>query len=195
MGQFALIVSNGTTRAIKGIAVRWGVMNPQNQVDWTATKVDRLSDGSGRAIVRPAGAIIATPSGFVPTDAGTQSVVVTTSFTPKPLIGLRAQARLMVLVDTVILEDGRVLGPDASGLVDEIQSRHRAAQELLAEIAAFKNDPKAINRRLSTISSEGINASTDLKTRSKVRLARRLLRSEDVLAELIPLAEEPLLRR
>jgi hypothetical protein len=151
--RYDVLLTNNTERDIVGVGAVW---TPEGGRSYTVVsdsfgsmnKPPVVPFGTNKPpIVARRGQAVLTPDGFGRTD-----------FVPTgtPTVGLRERPhpefdnayRVTINVDAVIFDDGQVIGPDKSGLVDSINGRVVAIARISQAVQKAKNEGQDITAAL-----------------------------------------------
>lgn len=209
---FALLLTNSTGQPIVGLTIRWTVNSGERTgiYDARTDAFGQIAPGSGSSM-RANLPIPGRPAPSSPTLVGSyayaQGVVVDSAerllvapglFVRESIarergrpesasgmpVPIRTATAISVSVDTVILQDGTVLGPDVSHTVDAIQQRQaeiNAVVEAVQKAEASGQDGVNALREIANSRLSPQRGGPSLEQRS---LARRLMMSPDWKAQL-----------
>jgi hypothetical protein len=166
--NYSIVLKNESSKDIVGVAVRWVMTSRTGQSRTTMQSFDSFGTSvAARQPVIPAGTeLIATPNGFqhvrVISRGGLISGfsaaggVSTFGFGRGQLVridDLDLAQHVTAMVDTVIFEDGRVIGPDESHLVDYINAMDAALKTLVRNVRDAISNGRDLDELLRNIAS------------------------------------------
>lgn len=212
---FALLLQNSSGLAVVGITIRWAAKSPERSGVYVSSTD---SFGMGARNASSASFIVPVPGqapaqqnrllgsswsgaeGSV-LDSGERMIVAPGLFlreTPKDRSGLngwsgmpdafRTAESVTASLDTVILSDGQVLGPDESHILDALRAQKASIDELANAVRIAEQsgqDPIAALRELATMRPAPASAGPTMQQR---QLARQLMNARDWKARLEKLA-------
>jgi uncharacterized protein affecting Mg2+/Co2+ transport len=212
LATYSIVLTNTSTRAIVGVAVRWVTTDATGQSRTTTQSFDSFGTSvAARQPVIPAGTeLIATPNGFqqvkapsgggVIFGAGRAGGVSNFGFGRGRLVRIddldQAQT-VMATVDTIIFEDGRVIGADESHLVDYINTFTGAVRSLVQSVrdaVSLGSDADDVLRNIVSIArtqsggTSGPDASVGIRFEAQLLLG---LAAEQTSGRLNQLEELP----
>jgi hypothetical protein len=136
-----VLLTNNTDRPIVAIAVIW-----QREGGHRTTQV--YESTTKTPVVSPRGQIILTPDGFY------QSVGVRPASSHREL---DEAYHVTINVDAVIFDDGLILGPDKSGLVDGLSGRRQAIDRIMQTVQKAKAEGQDVDAALQALMPTGMN--------------------------------------
>ena len=194
LANYSIVLTNESSKHIVGVAVRWIVIDRTGQSRSTMLSFDSFGTSvAARQPVVPAGTqLIATPNGFqhvrIPSGRGFISgggragSVSTFGFGRGQLVridDLDQAQRVTAMIDTVIFEDGRVIGPNESHLGDYINAIDAAVKTFVRNLRDAISNGRDVDKVLKNIASTGrrsTNPQNDPAAFWMVREAEYLLR-------------------
>jgi len=180
LARYSIVLTNESTKHIVGMAMRWVRTDQNGQTRTTTQSFDSFGTNvAAQQPVVPAGTqLIATPNGFQHVRArpaggfisasGRAGGISTFGFGRGQLVridDLDQAQRLTAMVDTIIFEDGRVIGADESHLVDYINAVAGSVKTLVRNIRdAISNSrdvDELLNNTVSTVRRSGASLQND----------------------------------
>lgn len=176
----SFVLENMSDRRIVGIAVRYVVANQDGKLH----NHDSMSDGflspGSQGVAAPHSRLLVAPGMFMPESLWSER----RAFVGPGPANISAAAKdftnasaIAVDVDSIIFEDGEVVGPDQLRLSEEIHARKAAAEALASQIRgalARGDDPRSFLSQLSG----GARVGTDRTAKWSTLLAHRLRRMD-----------------
>jgi len=176
LASYSIVLKNESSKHIVGVAVRWVSTDRTGQSRTTMQSFDSFGTSvAARQPVIPTGTqLIATPNGFqqVRVQSGGGFVggfgqaegVSSFGFGRGQLIpidNLDQANGVTAIVDTIIFEDGRFIGPDESHLIEYINAVAGAVKALVKDLGAASSDGRDVDDILRNIASAGRTRSLD----------------------------------
>ena len=168
LAQYSIVLSNESTKHIVGVAVRWILTDHTGQSRTTMQSFDSFgtSVAARQPVVLAGTQLIATPNGFQHarvlsgggfiSGGGRAAGVSSFGFGRGQLVRIddldRAQG-VTAVVDTIIFEDGRVIGTDESHLADYINAIAAAVKSLVRNLRDAISDGRDVDELLRNIAS------------------------------------------
>lgn len=154
LARYSLVLTNESSTHIVGVAVRWIVTDDNGRNRTTTWSFDSFSTNQPvpQPVVPARTQLIATPNGLRAMGwAGS-----TTSFGGRGqdlvrIADLNRAQRVTAVVDTIIFEDGRVIGADESHLVDYINAIAGAVKALVQNLRDATSDGRDVDDVLRNI--------------------------------------------
>jgi hypothetical protein len=170
LANYSLVLKNESSKDIVGLAVRWIATARTGQSRMTMQSFDSFGTSvAARQPVVPAGTqLIATPNGFqhvtIPSGRGLIFVggraggVSNFGFGRGQLVridDLDPAQRVTAMIDTLIFEDGRVIGADESHLADYIAAIDAAVKTFARNLRDAISKGRDVEELLKDIASTG----------------------------------------
>jgi len=151
--RYSIVLTNESTRHIVGVAVRWIVTDHNGQSRATTWSFDSFSSNQMVPVpVFPVGTqLIATPGGFAIGRPDHVSSFGGHGQMPTGIDDFDRAQRVTAVVDTIIFEDGRVIGTDESHLVDYINAIAGAVKALVQNVRDAMSDRRDVDDILRSI--------------------------------------------
>lgn len=188
----SFVVSNGSDRSIIGIGVTWTLTDSAGRESTFSNRSHSFQVRGGRPLALPRGHLLAGPETFVPEaillhpEGGVIGVIPNDRTVSK----FAGATEVRVEVDCIIFQDSEVVGPDRLGLVNMIQDRREASQEVLKRVEQARakgQDPTEVLRQiLSTPIQKGEPVSQLEATFARELLSARRLDSHLQYMQSIP---------
>jgi hypothetical protein len=149
----SVVVSNATDKAIIGISIQWTLTDAAGVESVYSNRTHSFLVASGRPLALPHGRLLAGPQTFVSEavlphpDGG----IIAPLPNDQTVARFTTASKIRIEVDSIIFQDGEVIGPDHLGLVDAIRDRSDAARAIVKrveEAQAKGNDPAQALRSL-----------------------------------------------
>jgi len=194
LANYAIVLKNESFQHIVGVAVRWIATDRTGQSRTTMQSFDSFGTSvAARQPVAPAGSqLIATPNGFQHvrnssgpgfiSGSGRAGGVSIFGFGRGQLVridDLDQAQRVTAMIDTVIFEDGRIIGADESHLGDYINAIDAAVKTLVRNLRDAISNGRDVDELLKNIASTGrrsTNPQNDPAAFWMIREAEYLLR-------------------
>jgi hypothetical protein len=174
----SVVVTNQSPRAIDGLVPRWIVRAAGGRNESNTIPIDRYIRDDGQPILYPSSQMLVTPTGYI-TDTQTVGNIVTSSLTSERDVKrwLEPGTQIRLSLDSVIWDDGTVVGPDTFRIIEYLHARHSVAREIASQIQLHQGDRTAIEKVLTAIAAAGKVRSPDdhraVWTRQFVASSRR----------------------
>jgi hypothetical protein len=188
----SVVVSSLTEKAIIGIGVQWMLTDAAGHESVYSNRTHSFLVTSGRPLALPHGRLLVGPQTFV-----SEAVLRNPSggiIAPLPndqtVTRFTKASNIRIEVDSIIFQDGEVIGPDRLGLVDAIRNRADAARAIVKQVEeaqAKGNDPAEALRSL--VAAPILKG--DQVARFELGLANSLLRAQHPERDLGALREIP----
>lgn len=193
----AVVVANRSSRAIDGLVLQWMVRTERGLDTPNTIPIDRYIRDDVEPIVYPGAQVLVTPTGYI-TDAQTSGHFITSALMSKREVDkwLATKAPIRVVLDSVIWDDGTVVGPDTFRIIEWVQARHSVAREIASALQEHQGNPAAIEKVLSGMVHAGGKPRSPLDSRA--HWTRRFVASaqrDDQFVFRVAAAPEPSLRR
>jgi hypothetical protein len=188
-----LRLTNTSNKKIVGLTVRWITTDLQGRQEILDFRTDSFFLVR-TPILQPNGTLLLAPGLMAPAN---QTIGFTGPGRNTALMArFQNSAKVEVSLDTVIFEDGEVVGPDRSGTIAEIKARKIAAAEVVKLVSDARKAGNPTTILLDEI-AQTRHESGDHVALWKARIAQRLLRSRDLEGDLSKLNDlpEPVIRR
>jgi hypothetical protein len=158
--RYSVVVTNESAKHIVGVAVRWNVTNQTGQNRTATWSFDSFSTNQAnpQPVIPTGTQLIATPNGLSRSVSTVGDTGGISSFGGRgqDLVRIddldRAQ-RVTAIVDTIIFEDGRVIGADGSHLVDYINAIAGAVKALVQNVRDAVSNGRDVDNLLRNIAS------------------------------------------
>jgi hypothetical protein len=195
--DIAVVVANRSSRAIDGLVLQWMVRTERGLDAPNTIPIDRYIREGGEPIVYPGAQVLVTPTGYI-TDAQTSGHFITSALMSKRKVDkwLATKAPIRVVLDSVIWDDGTVVGPDTFGIIEWVQARHSVAREIASAVQEHRGNPAAIEKVLSGMVHAAGKPRSPLDSRA--HWTRRFVASaqrDDQFVSRVAAVPEPSLRR
>jgi hypothetical protein len=169
LANYSIVLKNESSQHIVGVAVRWITTGQAGQSRTTSMSFDSFGTSvAARQPVIPAGTqLIATPNGFHHVRAlsgggfisgfGRAGGVSSFGFGRGQLVqidDLDQAQNVTAMVDTIIFEDGRVIGADESHLADYINAIAAAVKTLVRDLRSAISEGRDVEEVLRNIASK-----------------------------------------
>ncbi len=188
------ILSNLSDKAIVGLAVKWVYTDQTGNVGRYIHRSDSFAMIKSVAVVPPHERLLIVPRAFLPESllfaAHTGPSLGALGRSAEP--GLATVSEISATIDTVIFEDGELVGPNESHYDTEIQSRTIAAEQLASQVReaqARGEDPKPL---LQEILKAQTFSETDFVAQWTLQYAHRLLEAPIFDVQLSDLENPPM---
>ena len=192
----SVVVTNRSPRAIDGLVPRWIVRAADGRSE-SRMPIDRYIRDDGQPILYPGSQMLVTPTGYI-TDTQTAGNIVTSTLTSERVVKTwrTPGTQIRLSLDSVIWDDGKVVGPDTFRIIEYLHSRHSVAREIASQVQPHQGNRAAIEKVLTAIAhAAGKVRSPDdhraVWTRRFVASARR----NDQFVFRVAVVPEPSLRR
>jgi hypothetical protein len=148
--DIAVVIANRSSRAIDGLVLQWMVRTERGRDVPNTIPIDRYIGDNGEPIVYPGAQVLVTPTGYI-TDAQASGHFITSALMSKRVVDkwLASKAPIRVVLDSVIWDDGAVVGPDTFRIIEWVQARHSVAREIASAVQEHRGNPAAIEKVLS----------------------------------------------
>jgi hypothetical protein len=172
---FSSVLTNVSTNAIQALTVRWAWVDASGHKQIHDYTVDGFFINHNKVL--PAGRqLLVTPSFVLPDSLVDSGFIGPNSDTlQRDADAFEHSTENSVSVDTVIFEDGRVIGPDVSRTVASIQSRTAAIKAVLDNLQAATDQGLDPSAALSALAQKGRGAQGDYLQTWTTRIAHLLL--------------------
>jgi hypothetical protein len=195
----AFILTNQSSRAIVGLAVRWVYVDQNGRQGFLTHKSDSFSMAKAIAVMSPRTRLLVAPGVFLP-EALAQSPHIgppLEALDGRAVQSMQDASEITIQIDCVIFEDGEVVGPNQSNYDTEIQNRKIAAEQLAKQV----RNAEAKGQDSISVASQIIEAArekeppdhSDTLSLWNARFAQKLLRSPMPEAQLKALESMPAL--
>jgi hypothetical protein len=178
----AFILTNQSGRAIVGLAVRWVYVDQNGRQGLLTHQSDSFSKANANAVISPRARLLVAPGVFLP-----ESLAQSPHIGPplealdgRPVPDMATALEITVQIDSIIFEDGQVVGPNNSKLDAQIQGRNIAAGELAKQIRNAQSrgeEPTSTLRQILENAKEAPTDRSDYISSWKLKHSRRLLNS------------------
>jgi hypothetical protein len=194
LANYSIVLKNESSKHIVGLSVRWIATDRTGKSRTTMQSFDSFGTSvAARQPVVPAGSqLIATPNGFqyvrvssgrgFISGGGRAGGVSTFGFGRGQLVridDLDQAQRVTAMIDTVIFEDGRIIGADESHLGDYINAIDAAVKTFVRSLRDAISNGRDVDELLKNIASTGRRSTNPLNDPAAflmVREAESLLR-------------------
>jgi len=138
---YMVVLTNKTDHDIVGLAVTWA---PEGDQPY-GVQSESFGSTTKTSIVPARGQAIVTPDGFLRSDFIQKGMAM---LPKRPHPALEAANHITVNIDAIIFDDGLVLGPDKTGLVDNINARAIAISRVLETVRRATTDGQDVTAAL-----------------------------------------------
>jgi hypothetical protein len=194
----AFILTNQSSRAVVGLAVRWVYVDQSGRQGFLTHQSDSLSKANAIPVMPPRTRLLVAPGVFLP-----ESLAQSPHIGP-PLEALDGRAvpdmanasEITVQIDSIIFEDGQVVGPNNFHLDADIQGRKIAAGELAKQIRTAQSrgeEPTFTLRQILEKAKEAPADRSDRVSSWMLKHSRRLLNAPVFEKRLVELENMPVL--
>jgi hypothetical protein len=151
----SFVVSNGSGKAIIGIGVKWRLVDSAGRESTYDEGTHSFLVMSQRPLAPAHGRLLAAPRTFVSEDLllhpekGVVAVLPGDAFIAR----FSAAVTIHAEVDSIVFQDGEVVGPDDLGLVKSIRDRRDAAAEIVKQVESAQAEGKDASEALRTVAT------------------------------------------
>jgi hypothetical protein len=133
-GSYRTVLTNKSSRAITGLAVRWTIVDAAGNSKLSTVRSDGYGANPAFTLAGTQGQIAITPSQILP--AGTQGTnpVILARPNSQLMELINAASKVIVEVDAVIFENGEIVGPNRTNQGQYILDRKAAASALVNQV-------------------------------------------------------------
>jgi hypothetical protein len=178
----AFILTNQSNRAIVGLAVRWAYVDENGRRGLLTHQSDSFSTPNAIAVISPRSRLLVAPGVFLP-ESLAQSAHIgppLEALDGRSATDMATASEITVQIDSIIFEDGQVVGPNDSQLDAEIQGRRIAATELAKQIRNAQSrgeEPTFTLRQILEKAKEAPPYRSDRISQWTLKYSRRLLKA------------------
>jgi hypothetical protein len=153
LAKHSIVLTNESNSHIVGVAVRWVATQYNGQSRTTTWSFDSfiMNTPVPQPIIRAGTQVIATPVGFAYVREGRVSEPGGHGQLVMKIDDLDQAQQVTVMVDTIIFEDGRVIGTDESHLIDSINAIAGAVKTLVHNLRDAMSDGRNVDDILRNI--------------------------------------------
>lgn len=169
VAPFAIVITNASDRPLAGVVVRWQMQRGPSKA-WSVFQADSFVRDDRAPVIMPRSSALLTPTGLITPEAVAGRFISGARPGPQTLESLRRESRIPVELDSLILDDGTVLGADAFAIGDYLRARRDAAQLLLGEIQR-PGDPPLEGGALQALPTHGSGPFDTSSSRWLLRLS------------------------
>lgn len=187
---YTFVVSNDSSHAILAVTVIWDLEDSGGKHSQIVDATDSLFLVND-PVVGPRERLMISPAFMLAQTRATTGFSIGGPSVEQALQQYDGSARVVARIDTIVFDDGKVIGSDASGTVESIKGRKLAADMLTAKLSSFAKDRGQFRSQLQRLSDEETVGTNVHKNRWTRRFVRQLQRSEDCEAELNLLTKLP----
>jgi hypothetical protein len=176
----ALVVTNESNKAIIGISITWTLTDLAGRKSAYSNRTHSFLVPSSRPLALPHGHLLVAPETFVSEDVllHPQGGVIGLMASDRTVARFSDVSAIRAEVDSIIFQDGEVVGPDQLGLVEAIQNRRDAAEKIVRWVEQSQDKGKDPAELLRQVVSSAI-ARGDKVANLQVMFADELLRARN----------------
>lgn len=176
----SFVLTNLSNRAIVALSIEWSYTSEDGRTGQGFVKTSSLNTKSP-AVLKPHARLFVGPKVFV-----------SESSTSTPHIGQRLEAldghlalraanatQITATIDTIIFEDGELVGPNKSQYDAEIQSQKIAADQIASKVRSAQSQGQDPTPTLKQIAAATMESKSDFLGLWSSLYARQLLNAED----------------
>ena len=188
---YSFVLSNHTKRCIAGLTLLWiatDANGKQQRTEFSSDSFFMTRDPIGHAGER----ILITPSFLLP-EALAKSGYISGGPSGQDIVkAFDSSTSVTLQVDTVILDDGQVLGPDETKTVEKISARREAALDIADGVRASLIGNRDIQQTIDDFTHLPRSSASDYRGMWRIRLAHMLKHSQDPAGVINQFAALPL---
>jgi len=185
----SFVLTNTSDKAIFAISAEWLLTGRDGRERRWSFHSDNFMFPKAGPVLKPHDKLFVAPGLFVPA-----STVGNPGVSGDMSAGLGRElgkaARVEVVVDCLIFEDGELLGPNKRGYSYELQTRKQAAEAVVQAVIAAQQKGEPPSRAVGELSAAKYDRG-DFINKCKTRFAKGLLNAPNFQAELSRLQDLP----